>query len=182
VTHRKGDQWLLVLRPRTRASQAKCSARGSSCVPKTRPARQCLYAALNFCEPDRQQYTQLSVRTVVGWTAPLATETSRSSSLPHSQPWSIRSHIRRDLTSVHSSGICILCGSDVLDSLLFPISGNCTILVLLILTCVRPVSSCAPLSPVFKLPWDLLDQGINTTSSLPSSELRSALRSHMQVL
>jgi len=74
--------------------------------------------------------------TAVGRTVPLATETSRLSSLPHSQPWSIRSHIRRDLTSVHSSGFCILCGSDVLDSLLFPISGNCTILVLLILTCV----------------------------------------------
>ena len=86
--------------------------------------------------------------------------------------------------------------------LLFPISGNCTILVSaffssLILAlhtnailshCLpthpysRPVSSCAPPSPVFKLPWDLLDQLINTTSSLPFSELRPALSSHMQVL
>jgi len=106
-----------------------------------------------------------------------------------SQPWSTRSHIQRDLTSVHSNvGFHV---APVLGVLLFPISGNCTILVSafffsLILglstnwhamlshcppihpySC--PVSSCAPSSPVFKPPWDFLDFLMNRTSSLTFS-------------
>jgi len=41
-----------------------------------------------------------------------------------SQPWSTRSHMRRDLPSVHNKGFRISCSSGVFEFLLFPISGN----------------------------------------------------------